>query len=308
MESLLLSLVEERNARETLPYIEIHASNEHLWRQVDEWKQKCDELERQLVLARENGDVLEKTSSQHQQSSRSESAALRNERKMREQMERLEEQLQQLSDAQQRDTQTIQNLTKERDDLKAIQNAHDKTMSKLQEENDKQSRAIEHLTMQKSDYEQRTNLAEQQYAGLKDAIRTLQEENDSLKKENRQLESRLVSEKERLSSEMNILTDMIERLKRQAEMAKTLQQHEEKRNNSSWFGLAPSSSTADKTTKQAQDATPASPAPSKAIEEPPTAPLSLEVEPKERAIVTAIVPSNPKHMISAHYKEASCVR
>ncbi|KAG7360971.1 WD repeat-containing protein [Nitzschia inconspicua] len=321
MDTLLLSLINERNVRETIPFVQIHASNEQLRRELDEWKRKCENLERELVLARDNlvgeEDCVEgsSTQQQHQQQqqpqvSRSESAALRNERKIREQLERLQEQVQQQMEEHQRDTEIIQDLTKERDDLQSLQKAHDKAMSKLQEELNKQHRAIDHLTTKNSDNQQRANLAEQQYSGLKDAIRTLQQENDSLKKENRQLESRLVSEKERLSSEMNILTDMVERLKRQAEMAITLQQQEEKRKSSSWFGLSSSNtnSTTSHTVPTPTIVTNTSAEQNTLHSTPGLSTTNTSNMIPEQPLVAAIVPTEPKKVLSAHYKEASCVR
>lgn len=347
MEALLLSLVQERNARETIPFVEIHASNEQLSCQVREWKRKCEDLERKLVLAREyyvngssssNGNhnqeydkesgsssstsnhnpQRQQQPQQHQVVSRSESAALKNERKLREEMERLQDQVKQQGEEHEQDTQTIRDLTKERDDFQSLHQAQEKTLAQMQHENDRQNRALDHLTTQNSDNQQRANLAEQQYSGLKDAIRTLQEENDSLKKENRQLESRLVSEKERLSSEMNILTDMVERLKVQAEMAKALQKQEEDRKSSSstgssWFGTRSSSSTA----LPSQPTTITAPAVAGSPYRDPldaSAAASSQNSPSTTATheypprVAAILPSKPKHVISAHYKEAACIR
>ena len=314
----LLALVHERNLRETLPFVDIHADNDRLRHQVEVLQTKCDDLQRQLVLAKESeehGNSGEENALQSSHQHRSESAALRNERKLKEQVERMEEQIQQQQDQKEEMETKMRQITKERDDSVSLQAAQEKTMTKLQEENEQQSRAIEHLTTQTTDSQQRAKLAEQQYVGLKDAIRTLQEENDSLKKENRDIETRLVSEKERLSAEMNKLTDMVERLKRQGEMAQTYQQHEEKRKSSksSWFGLSTSSSKSDPIavlpsatpTSRATANSPAS-SPQRISSNKPK--VEKEEERKRPPPVPAKVPTKPKYQIQAHYKEASCVR
>ena len=49
----LLNLIEERNKRETYPFVSIHASYEDLWQDVDTWQKKCEELERKVVSQQE---------------------------------------------------------------------------------------------------------------------------------------------------------------------------------------------------------------------------------------------------------------
>jgi chromosome segregation ATPase len=311
--SSLLSLIEERNARETIPFEEIHNSNQELAIQVNQWRFKCNELEQKLVLVQESLSIAEAAAAalssslgQDQNntnsgpsSSSSSSAALRNERKMREQLERLEGQLQQKSEQHQQDVQRIEDLVKEKDHLEILKDSQENTIAKLQEENDQRNHLIQHLQTENRDNQQRTNLAEQQYAGLKDAIRVLQEENDSLQKENRQLEKRLVSEKDNLVNELNNLTEMMEQLKRQAAMSQTLQQQEEKRRKDGWFQLSSSSNV-----NQSPSITP-NIAPTET--ETTIADKVHKVE-VQRPVVASVVPSKPKHVITAHFKEASCVK
>jgi hypothetical protein len=342
----LLTLIEERNVRETYPFVSIHASYDDLWNEVDNWQRKCEELERSLVAQEEElnslmydrqhpneshdqdpegpsgGDGKARTTTTMPPSSRSESAALRNERKMREQLERLESQIADQQSRHEDDLRRFEAVTRERDELHAAKVSQDRTLVTLQDENDRQRRAVDHLTNQVEDSQQRARLAEQQYAGLKDAIRVLQEENDLLKRENRDLESRFVSEKERLSSEMNTLTDLVDRLKRRADMAQTLQKQEEKRK--SWFGYGTSSAssqadserTVQPTGTVTHGSTTAGPPPSRSTSTPGRSPKessSLDPNgqddnPERRYAVAAVVPTQPKFTISAHYKEASCVR
>jgi chromosome segregation ATPase len=311
--SSLLSLIEERNARETIPFEEIHNSNQELAIQVNQWRFKCNELEQKLVLVQESLSIAEAAAAalssslgQDQNntnsgpsSSSSSSAALRNERKMREQLERLEGQLQQKSEQHQQDVQRIEDLVKEKDHLEILKDLQENTIAKLQEENDQRNHLIQHLQTENRDNQQRTNLAEQQYAGLKDAIRVLQEENDSLQKENRQLEKRLVSEKDNLVNELNNLTEMMEQLKRQAVMSQTLQQQEEKRRKDGWFQLSSSSNV-----NQSPSITP-NIAPTET--ETTIADKVHKVE-VQGPVVASVVPSKPKHVITAHFKEAFCVK
>jgi DNA repair exonuclease SbcCD ATPase subunit len=319
----LLSLIEERNTRETFPFVEIHNSNHQLALQVHEWKQKCNELEQKLVVAQESlsiavaaaassghdnnnnnntsGPSSSSSSSASSAPSSSASAALRNERKMREQMERLEGQLQQQSEQHQQDVQRIADLSKEQDNLELARTEQDKNIVKLQQDNDRQSHLIQHLQTENLDNQQRANLAEQQYAGLKDAIRVLQEENDTLQEENRQLEKRLVSEKDRLCNELNHLTEMVEELQRQSVISQALPQLEEKRRRDGWFGLS-SSPIVDKSSSSVT-----------ASIVPTTTTITPVADPSNqidvmRPVVVAIVPSKPKHVISAHYKMVSSVK
>jgi autophagy-related protein 16 len=70
------------------------------------------------------------------------------------------------------------------------------------------------LTNELSKAKSYVKLAEQQYDGLKNSIRTLQEDNDELQKDSRDYEPRLVTDKGKLVNEMNGLTDIIEGLKK----------------------------------------------------------------------------------------------
>lgn len=289
----LYQLVLERNTRETTPFVAIHEANATLLNQIDGLQAKCEELERELLVQRELCDANVAAtgaglSHDGRGGSVSQSAALRNETKLREKLEKLQEELnlknKQHTDDQANALAAAKELASTKDDTKA----HEETIKKMQTENDRKDRAIEHMTSEVNDAKSRTKLAEQQYVGLKDTIRTLQEENDKLQKENRSLESRLVSDKETMVSEVNKLSDMCEKLKKEVDMLRSLKSDEDKRNSSfsaSWFGLS-SSSNKQAPSSQKDDHN------------------ARKYDPKMKVVV----PSEPKQKITAHTAEASCVR
>lgn len=289
----LYQLVVERNHRETTPFLAIHEANATLLHQLDALQAKCEELERELLVQREF-KVDNNNSDHHHHEGRggtiSQSAALRNETRLREKLEKLQEELNQKMKLHADDQASALELAKELSSNKDAMKVHEDKIQKLQEEIDLKDRAIEHMTNELNDAQARTKLAEQQYVGLKDTIRVLQEENDSLKKENRMLESRLVSDKEALVTEMNGLSELCEKLKKERDMLRSLKSDEEKRKTSSWFGLSSSSSKPDSST------------PSKANNS------ETEDTRKYDPNMAVVLPTKIRQKITAHTTEASCVR
>ena len=219
----ILGLIQERNLRETSPFIAIHDRCNLLEQQVEAGHRKCEDLERQISF-----QPYASSSSAGLPSgpSTTESAALRNERRMREMLERLEQELKTKNVQHEEDVDKIEKSQKELKDLKEVHMAQEKSLIQLQEEIDEKQKALDHVSNIVEDSQQRTKLAEQQYIGLKETIRALQDENDEYQKENRQLEQRLVSEKERLSTEMNALTDTVEKLKKELDLIRSQQQED----------------------------------------------------------------------------------
>ena len=281
---VLCQLVQERNARETAPFIAIHEANESLLNQIDALQSKCDDLERELVVQQEMLESAGGPASNGR--GNGQSAALKNEVRLREKLEKLQEELNSKMKQQAEENTTTLEMAKELSKAKDVNKTLESTIASLQDKEAKNQRAMDHLSNELDDAKSRTKLAEQQYVGLKDTIRVLTEENDILKKENRELETRFVSEKERLSSEMNKLTEMVDRLKREADMLRSLKAQDEKR-KSSWFGLGGAS--------------------------PPHKPEMAKSEKEEShdrkwGDVSVVVPSQPKQIVSAHNTEALCVR
>lgn len=274
----LYQLVLERNARETTPFVAVHESNACLLNQIDALQTKCDELERDLVVQRE------KLGNAGPSNERGASAALKNETRLREKLEMLQEELNERMKQNANDQADALKVAKELSEVKDLNVGQESTILNLKEENERKERAVEHLTSELDDSKQRTKLAEEQYVGLKDTIRVLQEENDLVKKENRELETRFVSEKEKLSSEIYVLTDMVERLKNEVQMLRSLKEQDDKRK--SWFGLA--AVTKENKTEQ------------KTEEKNDTS--------RKFGTISVVVPSSPKVICQAHNSEASCIR
>ncbi|OEU20738.1 WD40 repeat-like protein [Fragilariopsis cylindrus CCMP1102] len=283
----LIRLILDRNARETIPFVAIHDSNTILSKEVDAWHSKCEDLEREIVVHQEALEEIQQRVKVvlHY----AESAALKNERKLMEKLEHIQSQVKDQDERHLKDTEreSIENATKSRDEFRDLYKSQERNLSMLHRENEQQERALEHLTNKVSDGEQRTKLAEQQYTGLKDTIRILQEENYILKKENRQFEARFIDEKDRLSSEVNSLNETVEQLKRETDMLRSLRKQEEKRK--SWFGLAGSTKEA---TNKSNNSTSSTSSTSR----------------RKFGSLSIVVPSEPKQIIQAHRKEAVCVR
>lgn len=285
----LYQLVIERNSRETTPFIAIHESNGRLLHQIDVLQAKCDELERELLENKGGSTATSSSAHDGRSGTMAQSAALKTEMRLREKLEKLQEELTQKMQQHAQDQASALEMAKQLASTKDISRVHEESIRKLEEENAKKDRTIEHLTNELEDARSRTKLAEQQYVGLKDTIRVLQEENDDIKKENRLLESRLVTDNEKMVGEINHLTEMCDKLKRESEMLRSLKADEEKR-KSSWFSLSSSTSTKVnsivKENGQSDDG------------------KSRKFDPK----MVVVVPTNSRQKITAHTAEASCIR
>ena len=231
----IYQLLLQRNAHETTPFLSIHQSNATLLNQVDSLQAKYQLAERQISQLQE--ELATATTSRAgtngsgaSTSSAAAAAALKSEKRLREKLERLQEELnnklQLESDTNAAALQSAQEFSR----LKDVKSEQEQTIESLRQEQLRTERAIEHLTNELENAKANTKLAEQQYEGLKTTIRTLQEENDDLKKENRELESRLVTDKAKLVDEMNKLTDMVDGLKKEANMLRSLKEQDDRRN------------------------------------------------------------------------------
>lgn len=224
--------LQERNARETAPFLAVHEANATLLNQVDSLQLKCEGLEREISnLEQQIADGSAGTSGPA-----AATAALKNEARLRDKLEKLQEELNAKLKAHAEDQasalRTVKDLSKQKD----LNQAQESTITNLKKEMDRKEKAIEHLTEQLNDAKAVTKLAEQQYVGLKETIRTLQKENDKLIKENSGFEARLVTEKGKMVDEMNVLTEMVDSLKREVDMLRSLKTQDEKRKTGGWFG------------------------------------------------------------------------
>ena len=272
----LHQLLLQRNALETLPFVAVHEANSTLLNQVDALQLKCEALERQNA-------ALDLSAAAGRSGSKGDTAARRNETRLREKVEKLQEELNEILRGKEKDTaQALENanaLAK----AKEAQAILEQKLKTLGHETIKKEKTVNYLNQQLEDAKSTSKLSEQQSIGLKETIRSLQKENDVVKEENRKLIDRLVSEKEKTSDEVNALNEMVDRLRKEVEMLRTLKVQEEKRR--SWFG------TQDKTTVPEES--------SKTDEEASKAKFGT---------AGTVVPSSIGISIPAHTGEAFCVR
>mmetsp|Transcript_26846 Transcript_26846/g.62758 ORF Transcript_26846/g.62758 Transcript_26846/m.62758 type:complete len:575 (-) Transcript_26846:426-2150(-) len=290
MMDVLYDLVQQRNERETFPFVAIHDSNAALWKEVDTWEHKCGQLEHQIIEKEEYLEKLASAASANNNANNrvgaagesshegisddmvllelhyAESAALKNERKLMEELERLRDQVKTQEERHQKDVQDLKEANESHLELKEQISAQERNLTDLQEKYDNQERAteqqeriIQHLKTQVGDNEQRANLAEQQCAGLKDTIRILQEEYETLKSSNLKIEQQSIKKEESMPVSPHRVAEssLITKPTKKVEMGTGVSDHGRRK-------IAP--------------------------------------------IVAAVVPSGPKQIIQAHRQETSCVR
>lgn len=276
-EAALLSLIVERNTKETLPFLLVHEANATLINQVDALQKRCEALEAENAAQQR---MLESGGASPEAGSTT-AIALRNETRLRDKLEILQEDLNSKLRIHQEDTKKALQTARDLADAKELNKQQEATILQLEKDLAKSTTAIEYLSQKVQDAEATTKLAEKQYTGLKTTIRTLQDENDTLKAENGKLVERLVSDKEKTSDEMNELNDMIVKLKKEVDMLRELKLQEDKRKN--WFGLG-------KKGEGAKDDEPS------------------ETEKRKFGATGVVVPTAPKHIVEAHQGEANYVR
>jgi chromosome segregation ATPase len=304
MMDVLYLKVLERNARETKPFVLIHEAHATLLNQFDVLKSRCDLLEREVVAQQQQ---LEELGPSHygssSKASTSSSAALKNETRLRDKLEKIQEELNAKLQVQADEQAEALRIRQELAEMKDLYLTQTVSYSTLEEELERKDKAIDHMTMELNDAKSRTKLAEQQYMGLKDTIRVLQEENDQVKKEHRDLETRFVTEKTRLSDEMNSLTDIVESLKKELDMLRTLKVHEEKRK--SWFGYSAASSPNQDSINSNSNINN-----NKNIDSGGHTLVETEKDGTGRkwGNMGVVLPSHPIQVLQAHASEASCVR
>ena len=231
----IYQLLSARNSLETTPFVSIHETCGTLLNQVGSLEKKCSEYEREISrLQRELQDTTSDTSSGGGNVNSAASAALKNEARLRDKLEKVQEEFNAKLKVESEDRAATLKLTKELSELKDLTLDHEQTIKELKIENEKRQKAIEHLSSEVENAQSDRKLAEQQYEGLKSTIRVLQEENDKLQKENRQLETRVVKEKTKMLDEINKLAGIADASKKEVEMLRSYQKQDTKQK--SWFG------------------------------------------------------------------------
>lgn len=181
--------------------------------------------------------------------------------------------------------------SKEISQLNEEKSSHEATIATLNLEINRCNEIITHLTNELEESKSRTRLAEAQFDGLKDAIRSLQEENEEKSKLNQRLLDETIAEKEKFAEQFNTMNDTIEKLQKENNMLRSLSRMEK-----SWFGLPKKGILAGAAgLVGGGDA--------KSKQEP-------EEESSERqwGIVGAVVPSQPQFTVKAHRDDAASVR
>jgi WD domain, G-beta repeat len=235
----LYRLVVDRNTQETIPFLPVYESNALLLEKLDEAQRKFESLERQQIVLSSTLTQDATMMTTENQQGKGEMAALRNETRLREKLEQLQDQLDETRKEYQSQTIQAQDATKALIKAKEEKAILEQKLKLLAQEIGKKDKTIDHLSQKVEDTKSFTKLAEIQYVGLKDSIRSLQKENDVIKDENRKLIDRLVSDKEKTSNEVNVLNEMVDQLRKEVAMLRTLNSQDDQRR--SWFGSLSSS-------------------------------------------------------------------
>ena len=290
----IYSLIQERNARETLPFLSIHASNTYLRNSVDVLQARCESLEHQYLeqqqLVAEQAQAIKLTN---------DSEPAKNEARLREQVTKLQTDLNIKIQNEVKHSADALNMSNELSTLKEENTAHETTISNLRIEVTRCNEINTHLTTELENSKSIARLADKQIDGLKTAIRTLQEENDEVTKLNKRLVDEAVAEKEKMAEQFNNMNDTIETLQKEAAMLRQYAKEMAKKGPlggpvAGWIkGLNRadknilSSATADNAKKSDE----------------------ANTEPRKWGTTTcAVVPTQPLYTIKAHKDDASCVR
>ena len=297
IQELLHRLILERNAKETYPFQSIHESNYQLSKQVEALQRKLDQSEKEIArmqLELEGSSAVIGASSGSGKMGAT-AAALKNEARLRDKLEKLQDEYNSKMKQDAVDKADALKSAKRVTELQDLNTKNESLISDLKQQLERRDHATAHLQTEVEDSKSRTELAEKQYGGLKLTIRSLQEENDQMKKENRVLEKRLVGDKEKMVEEMNALTDMVESLRRENERLKSSSPPKpvEPKRSTGWFGTSFTGGGGNKESKQ-----PASPPPRDTANPNAPKPGSLSVG----------MPSMVRRRIAAHTAEGTCIR
>lgn len=280
----IFQLIQDRNAWETDPFISIYETNASLLNLTDALEVRCIVAEREVANLRQQLQeaALVKGGTKSAVNNVALTAAMKNETRLRDKLETLQEEFSTKLKAESVvQAEALRTATR----LQAVQNlntSYEKVMITMKEEIEQGKLTLKRMEEKMKDCEATSKLVEQQYDGLKTTIRTLQEENDDVKKENRTLEGRMLAEKGKLVDEMNILTGMVDGLKREVDMLKSLKQQEEARRKGSWFIKRDISNPSEN---------------------------RKDDSPKRKfGTFGVILPTSPKQTILAHNMECTCVR
>jgi hypothetical protein len=195
-------------------------------RQVDALQNACELARREIIVLRDELrdtqlSSLSANSGVAVQGSVALQSALKNETRLREKIEFLENEVaQQVKIVTQESIEASRQTAEVRKLQKLIAETNTK-ISQLEDENRRLIQGSERLSEEIRESKSNSRLADQQFHGLKNTIRSLQEENDILQRDNKDLEARLLSEKGKLINEMNGLNNIIEGYRRYSDIQKS---------------------------------------------------------------------------------------
>ena len=278
----IYSLIQQRNATETLPFLSIHSANAFLQNLADNLQVRCESLERQYLeqqqLVAEQAQLIEQYNADGEKQTSS-----KIENQLREKIAKLQSELNEKLQNEVKLTKDAIESSKQMSSLKTQIEVHESTMSNMKMELDRCNEIIKHLNTELEDSKSRTRLAENQFDGLKDAIRTLQDENEEKTKLNQRLVSDVVTVKEQFMDQFNSMNDTVEKLQKETDMLRSLN-----KNNKGWFGLPRGANTIPiKDTSDHRET------------------KSLD---RQWGTVGAVLPSQPQYTVQAHKNDATCVR
>ena len=319
-ETWLLMQLQERNCRETVPFRSLQQAHDRLLLQVDTLLARLEASEREKATLRQQLDDLSSASSTTPSSSTKKStggafaAALKSEARLRDKLEKLQEEFDLQVKENATEKEAAQQISQEISSLREEQAQNLAKIAELEKEGTKASQTIEHWTNACHEAQSRAELAEQQYNGLKLTIRAMQTEQEALKKENKQLGDRVVSEKQKLVQEMNSLTELVESLKQERDKLRALQTppSQEPPKTSLWFGTANSVMSSVKSSNRHSAATTSTTtttttSSSSYTANTPTTPIAEDPTRKVTDLKVTL-PTKPKFVLAAHTTEGVCVR
>ncbi|KAL3792124.1 hypothetical protein HJC23_013398 [Cyclotella cryptica] len=278
-------LIQQRNATETLPFLPIQSTNTYLRYLVDTLHMRCESLERQYLeqqqLVVDQAQLIQQNAAS---SSNAKPVSSKYENRLHEKIAKLQDKLNNKLQNEVQAAADALETSKELSSLKERCATQDATISAMQMELDRCNEIVKHLSTELEESKSRTRLAENQFDGLKDAIRALQDENEEKTKLNDRLIQDAVAVKEKYMEQFNNMNDSVEKLQKEVNMLRALSQM-----NKSWFGLPKFPKNPGATKDNADIEEPKSPG-------------------RQWGTVGAVLPSQPQFTIHAHKHDASCVR
>jgi WD40 repeat protein len=326
MEELFVKL-QERRRRETLPFIPIFESYSALLKLSDDLQRRLQEADQEILLLRHKDDERQSENNNAGKSTPSSvstaqnktlTTALRNETRLREKLEHLEE----AYDAKLKSETTVRaeatSLTAKLREMESVVASQKATIQELSAKVEQLAQKSTKLTERCEESELNRSLSEQQNEGLKQTIRTLQEDNQALKKENASFGDRLVTDKEKMVNELNQLNEVIGKLEKENQELRAIEkQNQEERKkaaaakSSAWFGVfgAPAGGG---DSKQQDALSPSSSSPtSSPIRDNNNSSNNIQGPSQYKSPAKELVvfcPSQAQKSILAHANEGTCLR